>query len=188
MCHQQQPNAPHHRSHSPTGESRACIVSSIQMHLITEATHFLESQGYALSAMSKCRSPLKSLTFCKAMDRSHQQHPNAAHHRSHSQAEEPSTGVISSTQMQLKTEATDQLKSQEHAFSATSKYTSPLKPLTSCRTENRCHKESPNAPHYQSHSLPGEPLTGVISSIKVHLTTKATHFLESQEQALSVAS
>jgi|SRR6266404_926573 len=68
-CHQQGPNPAHYGSHSHPGEVRAGVVSSIQIQLTTEATHFLESQGQAWSAASKSSSPQKPLTFWRAKDR-----------------------------------------------------------------------------------------------------------------------
>src|SRR6266404_830737 len=58
-------------------------------------------------------------------------------------------------------------------------------PLTFWRAKDRCCEQAQNAAHHRSHSLPGEPRTGVVSRVKMQLTTEATHKLESQGQALS---
>src|SRR6266404_6263667 len=97
-----------------------------------EATHLLESRGWALSAGPKSSSPQKPPTNWRAKDRHHQQGPNPAHHGSNSQTGEPKTGIVSRAQIQFTTEATHQLESQGQASSAASKSSSPQKPLTNC--------------------------------------------------------
>jgi len=57
------------------------------------------------------------------------------------------------------------------------------KPLTFWRAKDRCHEQGQITAHHGSHSLPGEPRTGIISMVKMQLTMEATHFLESQGQA-----
>jgi len=47
QCQQGQ-NSAHHRSHSHPGETRTGIISSIQIQLTMEATHFLERQKQVL--------------------------------------------------------------------------------------------------------------------------------------------
>src|SRR6266404_3152386 len=84
--------------------------------------------------------------------------------------------------------ATHSLESQGKVSSAGSKSSSPPKPLTSWRAEDGCHQQGPNLAHHQSHSLSGEPRTGIISRVQIQLTTKATHQLESQGQALLAGS
>ena len=81
--------------------------------------------------------------------------------------------------------ATHSLESQGQASSAGSKFSSPWKPLTSWRGEDRHHQQGQNPAHHRTHSPTGEPRTGVISRVQVQLTMKATHFLESQAQASS---
>src|SRR6266404_2959023 len=100
-CCQQGRNPAHHRGHSLPGEPRTGVVSRVQIQLTMEATHFLESQGQVLSAGSKSSSPWKPLTPWRAKDRYCQQGPNPAHHGSHSQTGEPSTGIVSRDQIQL---------------------------------------------------------------------------------------
>ncbi len=100
------------------------------------ATHFLESQGQALSEVL-----------------------NATYHGSHSPTEETKTGVVSRVEMQLIKEATDFLESREQALSRTqmqltlqaahklnrqggalsawSKCSSPQKPLTGWRDKDK---------------------------------------------------
>ncbi len=167
---------------------RAGVISRAQIHLTTKATHHLESQGQALLAGSKSNSPQKPLTLWRAKDRCHQQGPNPAHHRSHSHPEEPRTGIVSRVQIQITTEATHSLESQGQALSAESKSTSPQKSLTVWRAEDRHHEQGPNPPHHRSHSPTGEPRTGIMSRVQIHLTTEATHWLESQGQALLAGS
>ncbi len=187
-CCKQCPNPPHHRSHSLSGEPRTGIVSSIQTQLITEATHPLESQGQASSAGSKSSSPQKPRTNWKAKDRHHQQHPNSAHHRSHSLSGEPRTGIVSSSQIQLTMEATHPLESQGQASSARSKSSSQQKPLTNWRAKDGHHQKHPNPAHHRTHSQTGEPRTGIVSSVQIQLTTEATHSLQSQGQVSSATS
>ncbi len=153
-----------------------------------EATHFLESQGQASSAGSKSSSPWKPLTSWGAEDRHHQQGQNPAHHGSHSLPGEPRTGIISRVKIQLTTEATHILESQGQALSAGSKSSSPQKPLTNWRAKDRHCQQGRNPAHHGSHSLPGEPRTGVISRVEIQLTTKTTHVLDrSYEQDSNAA-
>ncbi len=209
-CHQQDPNPAHHRSHSHSGEARTGIVSRVELQLTMEATHFLERQGQASSAgsksssprkpltswrgkdrhhqQSKSSSPWKPLTFWRGEGRCHQQGPNPAHHRSHSLPGESRTGIISRVQIQLTMETTHILESQGQALSAGSKSSSPWKPLTPWRVEDRCRQQCPNPAHHRSHSLSEEPRTGVVSRVQIQLTTEATHILESQGQASSAGS
>src|SRR6266404_4399210 len=85
-------------------------------------------------------------------------------------------------------EATHQLESQGQVLSAGSKSSSPPKPLTDWRAKDRCCQQGPNPAHHQSHSLPGEPRTGVVSRVQIQLTLAATHSLESQGQVSSAGS
>src|SRR6266404_2347789 len=85
-------------------------------------------------------------------------------------------------------EATHKLESQRKALSARSKSSSPQKPLTNWRAKDRCRQQSPNPAHHRSHSHPVEPRTGIISRVKIQLTTKATHTLESRGQVLLAGS
>src|SRR6266404_542006 len=126
-----------------------------------------------------------TLTSWRDEDRCCQQGPNPAHHRSHSHTGEPRTGVISRVQIQLTMEATHILERQGQASSAGSKSSSPQKPLTFWRGKDKCHQQGQNPAHHGSHSLSGEPRTGIISRVKIQLTMKATHQLERQGQALS---
>src|SRR6266404_3744043 len=103
---QQGQNPAHHRTHSPTGEPRTCIVSRVKIQLTTEPTHQLKSQGHALSAGSKSSSPQNPLTNWRAKDRHHQQGQNPVHHRTHSLTGEPRTCIISRVKIQLTTKAT----------------------------------------------------------------------------------
>ncbi len=183
---EQGPNTVHHGSHSLPGEPRTGVVGRVQIQLTTEATHILESQGQVLSAEiqltmeathflesqgqvllagSKCGPTQRPLTTWRAKDRHCEQGSNPAHHRSHSQPEEPRTGIVSRVQIQLTTEATHKLKSQD-----------------------RCHEQGSNPAHHGSHSHPGEPRTGAMSRVQIQLTTEATHKLKSQGQALSAGS
>ncbi len=62
---------------------------------------------------------------------------------------------------------------------------SPQKPLTYWRTKDRHCEQGQNPAHHRSHSLPGEPRTGIISRFKIQFTTEATHSLKSQGQVSS---
>src|SRR6266404_4486911 len=81
--------------------------------------------------------------------------------------------------------AAHQLESQRQASSAQSNSSSPQKPLTLWRAKDRHHQQGPNPAHHRSHSLPGEPRTGIVSRVQIQLTTEATHSLESQGQVSS---
>src|SRR6266404_2655472 len=85
-------------------------------------------------------------------------------------------------------EATHVLKSQGQASLAGSKSSSPQKPLTIWRAKDRHCQQGQNPGHHRSYTLSGEPRTDVISRVKIHLTTEATHILESQGQASSAGS
>src|SRR6266404_4302649 len=109
--------------------------------------------------------------------------------------------------MQLTMEATHKLGSQGQASSAGLKSSSPQKPLTNWRAKDKPHQQGQNPAHnkshsltgeprtgivskvemqltmeHGSHSLPGEPRTGIVSRVKTQPTTEATHILESQGQ------
>src|SRR6266404_1877683 len=145
----------------------------------------------------------------------HQQGQNRAHQGSHSQTGEPRTHIISRVQIQLTMEATHFLESQGHApsagsksslpwkpltswgtkdrsrgqeSSAGSKSSSPQKPLTDWRAKNTCCQQGQNPAYHRSCSLPEGPRTHVVSMVKIHVTTEATHFLESQGQVSSAGS
>src|SRR6266404_2725115 len=137
-----------------------------------EATHILKSQGQASSEGSKSSSPQKPLTPWRAKDRYCQQGQNPAHHERHSLPGEQRTGVISRVEIWLTMEATHLLESQRQVLSAGSKSSSPQKPLTNWRAKDRCHQQGQNPAHHRSHSHPGEPRTGVISRVKIQLTTE----------------
>src|SRR6267378_228046 len=107
--------------------------------------------------------------------------------------------------MYLVEAATHFLESQGQTLSGGSKSSSPQKPLTNWRTKDRYHQQAkssspqeppthwrakdrhcqwgPNPAHHGSHSLSGEPRTGVVSRVQIRPTTEATHWLESQGQA-----
>src|SRR6266404_4049863 len=106
-----------------------------------KATYQLERRGQALSAGYKFSLPWKPLTSWRAK-----------------------IGIVSRVQIQLTTEATHFLESREHASSAGSKSTSPWKPLTNWRGEDRHNQQGPNPAHHGSHSLSGEPRTGMVSA------------------------
>ncbi len=60
--------------------------------------------------------------------------------------------------------------------------------LTFWKAKEGHHEQGPNATDHGSCSLPGEPRTASVSSIQMQLSTEATHFLKSREQASSAAS
>src|SRR6266404_1441043 len=90
--------------------------------------------------------------------------------------------------MKLVEAATHCLESQGQALSAGSKSSSPWKPLTGWRAKDRHCQQGQNPAHHGSHSLTGEPRTGIVSRVKIQLTMEATHRLESRGQALSAGS
>src|SRR6266404_604245 len=74
---------------------------------------------------------------------------------------------MSRVKIQLTTKATHPLESRGQASSARSKSSSPQKPLTNWRAEDRCCQQGRNPAHHGSHSLPGEPRPGIISRVKI---------------------
>ncbi|KAH9051713.1 hypothetical protein EDB87DRAFT_1582210 [Lactarius vividus] len=182
---QQVGNTASHVSHSLPGEPRTGIVSRLETQRATAATHFLESRGQASSAGWKHSRPRQPLTLWRAEDRRRQQAGNTAGYGSHSLPGEPRTGVVSSLETQRATAATHFLESRGQASSAGWKHSEPRKPLTSWRTEDRRRQQAGNTASHGSHSLPGEPRTGVISKLETQRATAATHFLESRGQASS---
>ncbi len=180
-------------------------MSRDQIQLTKEATHWLESQGQALSVGTKSSSPWRPLTSWRAEDRHCQQGPNPAHHRSHSHPREQRTGIIRREQIHLTMKATHLLESRGHTLSAETKSSSPQRPLTNWRAkageprtgiisrdkssspekpltfwraEDRHCQQGPNPAHHRSHSLPAEQRTSIVSRDQIQLITKATHFLE----------
>src|SRR6267378_2837385 len=86
-------------------------------------------------------------------------------------------------EIQLNTEATHSLESQGQALSTGSKSSPLWKPLTNWRAKDSCHQQGQNLAHHGSHSPTGEARTGIISRVKIQLTTETTHILERQGQA-----
>ncbi len=95
---------------------------------------------------------------------------------------------MSRVKIQLTMEATHKLEGQGQALSAGSKSSSPRKPLTSWRAEDRHCQQGQNPAHHGSHSQTGEPRTAIVSRVKIQLTMEATHKLESRGQPLSAGS
>ncbi len=77
------------------------------------------------------------------------------------------------------------LESRGQAPSAGLKYNEVRQPLTPWRAEDRHHQQATNAAMQGSHSLPGEPRSGVVSLPDMQRGTAATHRLEIRGQALS---
>src|SRR6266702_4537932 len=89
--------------------------------------------------------------------------------------------------MQRATAATHYLESRGQASSATLIPSEPRQPLTSWRAKDRRRQQPSNQASYGNHSLPGEPRTGVVSSLETQRATAATHLLERRGQASSAA-
>src|SRR6266404_3880713 len=51
--------------------------------------------------------------------------------------------------------------------------------------EDRSHQQGQNPAHHRSHSQTGEPRTHVVSRVKIQLTTEAAHFLKGRGHMLS---
>jgi hypothetical protein len=192
-----------------TGEPRTGIVSRPETQQGTTATHQLESQGQALSAGQKHSKAPQPLTNWRAKDRHCQQARNTARHHSHSHHQlesqgqalsagqkhskapqplttgEPRTGIVSRPETQQGTTATHFLESQGQALSAGQKHSKAPQPLTNWRAKDRHCQQARNTARHHSHSLPGEPRTGIVSRPETQQGTTATHILESQGQALS---
>jgi len=83
------------------------------------------------------------------------------------------------------TAVTHVLESRGQAPSAGLKYNKVWQPLTPWRAKDRHHQQASNAAMQGSHSLPGEPRSGVVSMPDMQQGMAATHRLESQGQALS---
>ncbi|KAH8979664.1 hypothetical protein EDB86DRAFT_3248286 [Lactarius hatsudake] len=182
---QQASNTPSHGSHSPTGEPRTGVVSRLQRHRATAATHQLESRGQASSAGFKHTESRQPLTPWRAEDRRRQQASNTASHGSHSLTGEPRIGVVSRLQTQRATAATHSLESRGQPSSAGFKHSEPRQPLTLWRAEDSRRQQASNTANHGSHSRTGEPRTGVVSRPQTQRATAATHFLESRGQASS---
>ncbi|KAH9000679.1 hypothetical protein EDB86DRAFT_3242436 [Lactarius hatsudake] len=185
---QQARHATRHRGHSPTEDPRTGVVSGVETHRGIAATHELESRGQASSAGLKCTEASRSLTNWRPEDRRRQRGRNAPRHRSHSRTGEPRTGVVSRLEMHRGIAATHELESRGQASSAGSKRTEATQPLTNWRAEDKRRQQARNAPRHRSHSLPGEPRTGVVSRLETHRGNTATHQLESRGQASSAGS
>ena len=139
------------------------MVSRFGTQQDSAATHFLESQGQALSAGLEHSKTQQSLTLWTVKNRHCQHASNTASHSSHSLSGQSRTGIVSMLQTQPATVVTHKLESQGQALSA------------GWKTES-----------YSSHSLPGEPRKGIVSRLEPQQATAATHFLESQGKALLV--
>src|SRR6266702_2468732 len=81
--------------------------------------------------------------------------------------------------------ATHSLESRGQASSAGYKRSNARQPLTSWRADDRRRQRARNATTHGSHTLPGEPTTGLVSELETQQRTAATHFLESRRQASS---
>src|SRR6266702_284318 len=155
-------NVATHGSHSLTGEPRTGVVSGLETQPRMAATHFLESRGQASSAGSKRSHARQPLTDWRAEDSPRQR-----------------VGT------QPRMAATHKLESRGQALSAGLKRSHPRQPLTSWRAKDRRRQRARNAATHGSHSLPGEPRTGVVSGLETQPSTAATHNLESPGQASS---
>ncbi|KAH8997023.1 hypothetical protein EDB86DRAFT_966815 [Lactarius hatsudake] len=159
-------NPASHGSHSPTGEPRTRVVSTLQTQRATAATHSLESRGHASSVRFKRSEPRQPLTNWRAEGTRRQYASNAASHGSHSRTGEPRTRVVSTLQTQRATAATHELESRGHASSVRFKPSEPRQPLTLWRAEVTRRQYASNAASHGSHSLPGEPRTRVVSTLQ----------------------
>src|ERR1700761_6143901 len=116
-----------HHSHSQTGEPRTGIVSRLESQQGTAATHFLKSQGQALSAGLNHRKAQQPLTFWRGIVRRLEtQQGTAATHRLESQEQ----ALVSRLESQQAIAATHILKSQGQALLAGLNHSKPQQPLT----------------------------------------------------------
>ena len=120
------------------------------------------------------------LTNWRAKDKHCQQARNTARHYSHSHPGEPRTGIVSRLETQQGTTATHFLESQGQALTVGQKHSKAPQPLTSWRANDRHCQQARNTARHYSHSLPGEPMTGIVSRLETQQGTTATHRLESQ--------
>ena len=81
--------------------------------------------------------------------------------------------------------ATHRLENQGQELLAGKKHNKAPQPLTNWRAKDRHCQQARNTARHHSHSLPGEPRTGIVSRLETQQGTTATHHLESQGQALS---
>lgn len=140
-----------------------------------------------------------------------QQAWNITRHGSHSLPEKPRIGIISRldtqesmaathflenqrqassanfkhSKEQLSTADTHFLKNQEHLWSAGLKYSKPWQPLTGWSNKDSHHHHVWNSVRHSCHTPTGEPRTGMVKRVGIQQGKAATHFLESQVQALS---
>ena len=108
-----------------------------------------------------------------------------ARHHSHSLPGEPKTGIVSRLKTQQGTTATHRLESQRQALLAGQKHSKAPQPLTFWRAKDRHCQQARNIARHHSHSPTEEPRTGIFNRLETQQGTMATHFLESQGQALS---
>ena len=112
----------------------------------------------------------------------------AVRHHSHSHAGELRIGIINRPELQQGTTATHRLESPGQISSAGQNCSKASQPLTDWRAKDRHHQQVKSARSHHSHSLPGEPRTGIISRLELQQGNTATHRLESQKQASSTKS
>ena len=113
------------------------IVSRLETHQGTAATHILKSQEQALSAGLKHTKAQQPLTDWRAKDRHCQQAGNTPRHSSYSLSEKSRTGVVNRLETHQGTAATHKLESQEQASSAGLKLTKTQQPLTGWKVKDR---------------------------------------------------
>ena len=166
-------------------ESRTGISSRFETWQDTEATHRLKSQEQVLSASLKHSKANMSLTSWCINNRLYQQDWNAVKKPSHSQSEEPRTGIIITPDRQQDTAVTHRLESQRQVSSAGLLHRKTQQPLTAWRAKNRHHQQAWYTARHSSHSHTEEPRTGIISRPDTQQDTAASHILESQGQASS---
>jgi hypothetical protein len=159
------------------------MISRLELQQGTTAPHSLKSQGQAWSAGQNWSKAPQPLTGWRIKDRHDQQARIAARHHSHSHPGEPRTDMISRLELQQGTTATHILKSQGQARSAGQNWSKASQPLTNWRVKDRHDQQADIAARHHSHSLAGNPRTGMISRPELQQGIKATHFLKTQGQA-----
>ena len=179
---QQAWNTSWHSSHSHPEEPRTVIVSRLETHHGTAATHILESQGQASSAGLKHTKAQQPLTYWRAKNSHCQQAWNTSRHSSHSHPGEPRTVIVSRLETHHGTAATHILESQGQSLSAGLKHPMAQQPLTSWRAKDSHCQQAWNIARHSSHSHSRKSKIGLFSRFSMQWGMATTHPLERRIQ------
>lgn len=151
----------------------------------TKTAHFLNSQGYNLSASSKHSEIHQPLTCYRDKKQVASVVWHIAKHASHSLSEEPRIGVINRLELYQGMLATHYLKSQEQVLLAEWKHSKECQPLTPWKVKYSCDQQTWEIAKHASHSQTENPRTDIVSRLQAQQSIAVTHQLMSQKQTLS---